>query len=339
MIRKIFLVIGLILVILVIANYSLVVYGIKQGIGQLNIVWEATEIEDVLHDPAVPDSVKIKLSLIREVISFGVEEISLEDNGNYQTYYDQKGKPLLFVVTAAEEFALVPYEWDFPVVGAMPYKGYFNERDAEVEKKRMIELGYDAYTRTPGGWSTLGWFKDPVLSNMLLRNEGDLANVILHELTHSTIFIKDSAELNENLATFIGDQATELFLLKKYGLESEEWNIYHEESEDFEKFVAHILKGADKLDSLYNNISSFPVVVKNDYKEKLIANIIESLDTISFHHPENYKWKKDVLPNNAYFMSFLRYRSKQTKFREQLEKDFNNNLRLFVKFLSEKYDK
>jgi predicted aminopeptidase len=56
----------------------------------------------------------------------------------------------------------------------------------------------------------LGWFTDPILSKMLMRSEGDLANLIIHEMSHATIFVKDSIEFNENLATFIGDRGAEL---------------------------------------------------------------------------------------------------------------------------------
>ena len=338
MIRKIFLIIGFILVILIIAYYDLVSYGVDQGLGQLKIVYNAREIEEVIADPTTPDSVKQKLQLVGEIIEFGVSEVGLEDKGNYQTYYDQKGQPSLFVVTAAKPFALEPYEWYFPVVGTMPYKGYFNPQDAEAEKSRVLSLGYDADIRTPGGWSTLGWFNDPVLSNMLSRSEGDLANVILHELTHASIFVKDSVEYNENLASFIGDEATERFLLKKYGRQSEEYKKYHQEIQDFQKFAAHILRGADKLDSLYTKAVDYPVEEKKELKENLISKIINQLDTIQFYDAEQYTWSKKPLPNNTYFMSFLRYQAKQDQFKKQLKKEFDNDLKAYVQFLSEEYD-
>ena len=86
---------------------------------------------------------------------------------------------------------------------------------ADKEMELLKEAGYDVGMRTVGGWSTLGWFKDPILSNMLNRSYGDLANLIIHELVHATIFVKDSVEFNENLASFIGDQGAKLFLKRK----------------------------------------------------------------------------------------------------------------------------
>ena len=337
MIRKVLLIILVVLTITILWFFPLISYGVKQGLGQLRVVWNSRPIEEVRADTGVPDSIKQSLQYVREVVDFGVNEIGLKDEGNYQTYFDQKGMPVLFVVTGAEPFALKPYEWKFPVVGVVPYKGFFDKKDAEKERLRLLKLGYDADVRTPGGWSTLGWFKDPVLSNMLERSRGDLANVILHELTHATVFVKDSIEYNENLASFIGDEATLRFLKKKFGEGSSEWEQYHQDEEDINLYIRHILRGAEYLDSLYNSFGKISTEEKQQQKELLIREILSSTDTLKFHHPENFRWKSDILPNNAYFMSFLRYRAKQDELKDILENDFNNNLRSFVKFLQEKY--
>lgn len=338
MIRKVLIILLIILTILILWYFPLINYGIKQGLGQLQVVWNSLDIEEVKADPNVPDSIKMSLDYVREVVDFGVLEIGLKDEGNYQTYYDQKGDPVLFVVTGAESFSLTPYEWEFPVVGVVPYKGFFDKEDAEREKQKLLDLNYDADIRMPGGWSTLGWFKDPVLSNMLGRSRGDLANVILHELTHATVFVKDSIEYNENLATFIGDEATLIFLRKKFGEGSPEWIRYHEDEEDFKRYANHIIRGADKLDSLYQYIENRTDSIKIRLKISMIKKIIDSADTINFHSPENFRWKRDVLPNNTYFLSFLRYRVRQDYLKDILRDDFNNNLKSFVKYLQEKYN-
>ncbi len=125
----------------------------------------------------------------------------------------------MWVVLACEPFQLKPKEWKFPILGdRFPTKvflrrssGYRLKQDDLKRKDGMLSF------RNPGGWSTLGWFTDPILSKMLMRSEGDLANLIIHEMSHATIFVKDSVEFNENLATFIGDRGTEQFLIDKYG--------------------------------------------------------------------------------------------------------------------------
>ena len=108
---------------------------------------------------------------------------------------------------------------------------------------------------------------------MLNRSEGDLANLIIHEMSHATIFVKDSVDFNENLATFIGDRGAEKFLIYKYGEHSKEYTTYMEEDKDYLKFVDHMLRGAKVLDSLYNSMNAADSWrQKRSLKEKVIRS-------------------------------------------------------------------
>ena len=188
----------------------------------------------------------------------------------------------MWVVLAAEAYQLKPKEWKFPIIGTVPYKGFFNKQKAINLKKELESEGYDVIIRNPGGWSTLGWFTDPILSKMLNRSEGDLANLIIHEMSHSTIFVKDSINFNENLATFIGDRGTEKFLIHKFGIHSKEYITYIEEDEDYLKYVNHMLGGAKQLDSLYATMKeSDPIDQKKSIKKRVIEKIVLSMDTLS----------------------------------------------------------
>ena len=203
------------LVVLIAFNLDLLEYGIGQLRGQMTILAEARPIDEVLEDPTFPDSLKTKIHLIQEVRQFAVEELELVDSKNYTTIYDQKGRDVLWNVSACEPYELKPYKWSFPILGSFSYKGFFDLEKARQERGVLDSLGLDTNIRAVGAWSTLGWFQDPILSNMLYRKEGDLAELIIHELTHATIFVKDSLTFNENLASFIGTEGAKLFLEKK----------------------------------------------------------------------------------------------------------------------------
>lgn len=239
-----------VLIILVIAYWDLVVYGIRQGKGQLNIVWNARPVEEIMKDPAFPDSLKAKLILIEQVRKFAIDSLGLKDTKNYKTLYDQKGEEIMWVVTACEPFRFKAKEWDFPIVGSVPYKGFFNKERAVKLRDELDKEGWDTSIRNPGGWSTLGWFTDPILSKMLERGEGDLANLIIHEMVHATIFVKDSIDFNENLATFIGDRGAEQFLIATHGKNSKEYLTYIGEDSDFTKYSEHMLRGTEMLDKI-----------------------------------------------------------------------------------------
>jgi predicted aminopeptidase len=328
-----------VLVILSIIYADLIVYGFRQGKGQLNIIWNARPVEEFLNDPSFPDSLKQKLILIGEVRKYAIDSLGLKDTENYKTLFDQKGEEIMWVVMASEPFRLKAKEWKFPVVGSVPYKGFFDRARATKLREELITEGWDVSIRNPGGWSTLGWFTDPILSKMLERSEGDLANLIIHEMSHATIFVKDSIDFNENLSTFIGDRGAEKFLAHKYGVEAKEYKIYFSEDDDFLKFSDHMLRGSEKLDSLYKTMSEQdPIEEKKELKTHLITRIVEELDTLSLStgYKPATRYKK-VLPNNAYFMNFRRYQSKQDMFWDIYRNRFHEDLKAYIHYLSEKH--
>ncbi len=307
--------IGLVIVViaLIIVYWELVSYGFKQAQGQLHIVWNAKPVNSFLNDPAFPDSLKDKLRLIENVRKYAIDSLALKDTKNYKTLYDQKGKEIMWVVTASEPFQLKQKEWTFPILGAVPYKGFFEKEKAIALKNDLEKEGMDVSIRNPGGWSTLGWFTDPILSKMLERGEGDLVNLIIHEMSHATIFIKDNIDFNENLASFIGDRGTEKFLISKYGASSKEFTLYVGEDKDYLLYVNHVLRGAKALDSLYNRMKrTDPLEQKLRLKKMMIRKIVYTLDTLSLSVNQKPSLRfKDKLPNNAYFINFRRYQSKQ----------------------------
>jgi len=315
--------------------WDLVSYGAQQGYGQLNIVWNAKPVEEFLSDPTFPDSLKAKLNFIDRVRKYAVDSLGLKDTKNYRTLYDQKGKEVMWVVMACLPFELKPKEWRFPIIGGVPYKGFFDQSRAFRLREELEKDGWDVIVRNPGGWSTLGWFTDPILSKMLSRTEGDLANLIIHEMSHATIFVKDSIDFNENLATFIGDRGTEKFLIDTYGQESVAYRTYIEEDKDYLKYVDHMLRGAKYLDSLYATFTeNIPLTGKTQAKKVAIRKIVDSLDTLSLALTASpSKRFRDKLPNNAYFMNFRQYQAKQEIFWE----DYRGDLRGFIRDLSEKY--
>jgi predicted aminopeptidase len=338
MIKKILLAVLVIFLVLGLVYYDLLSYGLRQAIGQFTIIYNARPISEVLADEQFPDSLKKKLLLVETVRKFAVDSLGLKDTKNYRTLYDQKGEEIMWVVTACEPYRLVEKQWEFPVLGAVPYKGFFKKELALKEKAQLEQAGWDVNIRNPGGWSTLGWFADPILSNMLQRNEGDLASLIIHELVHATVFVKDSADFNENLASFIGDRGAEQFLIHHFGINSNEYRQYIREDREYRAYVEHMLRGCDYLDSVYLAIADFSVTEKREAKQKAISRIIQASDTLTFSTRSRPSARySNNLPNNAYFMSFKRYQSRQDDFWNDWKTTYNGNLRAYIRYLSEAY--
>ena len=337
MVKKILLFLVFVLLALVVWQWQLVSYGARMGYGQLKIIWEAKPVQTFLEDPAFPDSLKTKLRLIAEVRRFAIDSLGLKDTENYKTLFDQRGQELMWVVQACEPFELKAKLWHFPVIGDLPYKGYFEKEKAIAERKKLIDEKYDVSIRNPGGWSTLGWFTDPILSDMLKRSDGDLAGLIIHEMVHATIFIKDDADFNENLASFIGDTAAYNFLAYKYGKNAKQYVQYLHEDQDYRIYSRHILRGTLKLDSLYKTFKAeSPFEEKKEKKKLMIERIVKSIDTLSLFEKRSSK-TSDWLPNNTYFMSFHLYQSKQKDFSQEFGDKFKGNLKAYIHYLSEKF--
>lgn len=337
--RKIFFGVLLILAGLVIFYWSLIVYGIEQGLGQLNIVRNARPVEEFMADPTFPDSLKQKLKLIDEIRKFAIDSLGLKDTENYKTLFDQKGEEVMWVVTACEAYHFKPKTWDFPVVGTVPYKGYFNKEKAMAEARKLKEEGWDVAVRNPGGWSTLGWFTDPILTGMLNRGDGDLASLIIHEMVHATLWVPDSVTFNENLASFIADTASYDFLRVKYGKNSSQYEKYLYEDQDYRKFSAFILRAAKHLDTVYESMSdTIPADQKKQRKETEIRNIISNMDTLKLKlNPTPSKRYEKTLPNNTYFMLYRNYQAQQPRFKEEFDQISGGDLKAYIRYLSEKY--
>lgn len=318
--------------------HNLFSYAFMQAKGQFHIVWNAKPIHKILANPATPDSTKQRLQLVDEIRAFAFDSLGLNPTQNYTTFYNQNGQPLLWVVTACAPYKFEPVEWSFPIIGSFTYKGFFEKDKAINLAKELKKQGYDLEVSDVSGWSTLGWLKDPVLSNMIEGSDGSLANTLLHELTHGTLFIPDSMTFNENLASFVGQKGALLFLAKKFGASAPQVHCYAQRIQDSQRFNRFMIAGATKLDSLYRSIQSKPDTEKKRVKAQFMTNFVASADTVAFTNRERYqKLFKNKSINNAVFISFLKYRERQGDFQKLYEKKFNSNLRNFIAYWKNRY--
>jgi predicted aminopeptidase len=320
--------------------HNLAIYGLSQGSGQLSMVWNAKPVNELLQDTTFPNDLKQKLMLITAIKQYAVDSLGINSSDNYSTVYDQKDKAILFNVTACEPFSFTPKEWDFPFLGTVSYKGFFNKEAAKKEILSLKVNDYDVDVYSPSGWSTLGWFQDPILSNMLKNSEGDLSNLIIHELTHGTLYVKNNVNFNENLANFIGDKGAQKFLIHTFGKESKQYIDYEQKKEDEKIFTDYILKGVERLDSLYKSIAtSNDVILKKKLKTKLITEIVVGVNKLPLHKKQNYfKYSLQAFAEgNAFFMAFTRYDSQYEIFDKEFTEKYNSDLKKYLNAMKEKY--
>lgn len=323
---------------------ELIAYGLLQLNGQLEVMNNGRRFEELKKDSNFPDSLKAKIKIIEEARQFGMEKLGMKFSENYTKIYDQKGAAILWNVSASYPYKLEAYQWKFPIVGKFSYKGYFDLKKAKKERDRLKNNGeegikFDTNIRSVSAWSTLGWFEDVLLSNNLEREEGDLVELILHELTHATLYVKDSVEFNENLANFIGEEGAKLFLVEKYGKDSKELKDYIFSLQDSKKYRNFMLLASNSLDSVYKYASenSFSEKRKEEIKQNHFNLIKSKIDTVSF---SNQNWAKRFQErelNNTNFMSVRRYNSSQGTLKNIFEEQFNQDLKAFLKYFADKY--
>ena len=318
-------------------NFTLVTYGWNQLKGQMHIINNARPLEEVLNDKNIPDSLKAKIRFIDVIAKYASDSLGLKRSENYTTLYDQKNKPILWVITASDRYKLNAYQWKFPFLGSVSYKGFFDYEKGAYEDSLLQLQGYDTDYGEVSAWSTLGWFNDPILSSMLYRSDGQIAELIIHEMTHATVYLKSNVDLNENLASMIGEEGALRFLISHFGKESQQVTDYVNRKSDYDLFSNKMLLARAKLDSLYKTFDGLNAATKDSLKSEMIESIVLSLDTVSFYNKKRYaSLFEKRKPNNAYFMNFVRYDSQKEEMRIELNKKFSGNIHQYLESVKNK---
>ena len=176
--------------------------------GQFKLLWLRQPIEEATEDPSHPEQTRELLRLVESVRRFAVD-LGLRVEGQYTSYVDWPGDRIVTTLVRTRPGSLEAVPHWFPIVGELPYKGYFDQKRAEAEALRLrTEEGYDVCVSAVTAYSTLGWLDDPVTSPMLERGAESLVETLFHEWVHATAFFANEADFNESVAQFIGQQAS-----------------------------------------------------------------------------------------------------------------------------------
>lgn len=168
-------------------------------------------IAALLADPGTDVTLRAKLQLVLDARRFAIDSLGLSAQQEFTTYSRLDRDTLVLVLSAAYRDSLAFRTWWFPVVGSVPYKGFFDFAAGRREAKAVDDAGYDAVLRPSPAFSTLGWFNDPLLPTTLVLDSLELANTIIHELVHTTYYAPGQAVFNESMANFVGSRGAERF--------------------------------------------------------------------------------------------------------------------------------
>jgi predicted aminopeptidase len=303
-----------------------------QAYFQVEILARRVPLDEAFQNGDIPKKYEDKLRIIRQIKEFG-SQIDLNSTQNYDTIA-LGWKRTIWNVSASQPDQFKPMRWWFPITGSVPYLGYFREHDARRMEQALSKSGLDVYVRTAGAYSTLGWFRDPILPKMLNWSEFALASTLLHELAHATLWIPGSIKFNESFANIVGEQAGLQYLQQTYGTPSPELTTALEHLEDRANYREVLHTTYKNLDTLYARDDLSRSEVTNR-KRAIIETLPQQIALGGFHQKKRYLKAADPSNwNNARLMQFKTYNASSDWFRIVL-KGCNNQLSCFIDTIEE----
>ncbi len=273
---------------------------------EARILWNRKPIPEVIANPELAPEVRARLETVLAVRDFARDHLGLKVGGAYTTVSPVDKGAIVYVVMAAPRDSLEPYEWWFPIVGSVPYRGYFNEDQAHALAAEMESKGYDTMVQPAVAFSSLGFFNDPLLSNLLRLDKVELAGVITHELFHRTYFLPSNVTFDESAANYVGNRGAVEFFKQTEGDSAPDTIAARGVFDSDLKFARFLLVAQGKLLTIYtSNLSSDEKLKRRAIAfEEIKADYAKLKPTLS--GLERFDLDKEPL-NNAVLINYLIY--------------------------------
>jgi predicted aminopeptidase len=220
--------------------------------GQYQIFAHQESIDQLMAEADTPRALKQRFELLRDLRAFANANLKLPIDSHYRKYVDVHRPFVVWNVEAAPEFSMAPKTWWYPLLGSLQYRGYFSKPGATNYAGYLRAKGYDVSVGGVGAYSTLGWFKDPVLNTFIFEPDADLAEIIFHELAHQRLFARGDTDFNEAFATTVGQEGARRWL--KVRGNSSGLSEYHAHLQRSDQFVHLVMSTRAKLEELYGDV-------------------------------------------------------------------------------------
>jgi predicted aminopeptidase len=281
-------------------------YVTRGAYEEVRILWHRKPIDDALTRGDLSADVRSKLETVLAVRKFAAEKLDMNVGGAYKSFAPVDNSAVVYVVMAAPRDSLVPYTWWFPIVGRVPYRGYFDENDAKAEAAALDEQGLDTMVRPSVAFSSLGFFSDPLLTNLLRLNRVELAGVLIHELFHRTYYLAGDAMFNESAANYVGSAGAVAFFAATDGESAPSTIAARAILESDLKFGQFLLKEQARLLNIY--MADLPKKELDQRREAAFAQIKADYAVLepTLSGLERFGLDKQPL-NNAVLINYLIY--------------------------------
>ena len=282
--------------------------------GHFKLISKREPIESIVNDSNQNENLVQQLRIAQDMRDFASQQLYLPENDSYRSYVQLDTPYVTWNVFAAPKFSITLNQWCFLVIGCVPYRGYFDQQEAEAYAKRLASQGHDVYVAGVPAYSTLGWFDDPLLSSMIDRGELVTAAYIFHELAHQQFYLNGDGAFNEAFATAVEEIGVIMWLKHQRRVDDiEKYENFLQQKNIFFEFVK---KSRDEFEVLYQQ--DFDVEKMQVEKEILIAEMRRKFSNLSENnnHIARYaKWMSGPL-NNAQLGAISLYRELVPAFRK-----------------------
>jgi predicted aminopeptidase len=280
-------------------------------------------ISELVGDPRTPSDVKAKLRIVLAARQYAKDSIGLRTKDSFTTYSRLDHDTLVLVVSAAYRDTLKPYTWWFPIVGRVPYKGYFDFDAARRAAKDLAADGFDVYVRPSDAFSTLGFFNDPLLNTTLKGDSLSLANTVIHELTHNTFYASGQAPFNESFAMFVGARgAAAFYRMRGQEVAAAKLDAEWEDDKLLARFWSRVITSLDSAYATHPGDKQARILARDTVymraRRALISEIAPALKTI------NPRYAQRVPLDNASLLARRVYASDLDVFDRIYEREGRN---------------
>lgn len=247
-------------------------YYHQASMGQWQIYRQRVPLQSLIDHPDTDPDLRQRLQLAQRLRQFAVTQLQLPETDSYRHYVDLERPFVVWNVVAAPELSLNPYQWCYPWLGCLGYRGYFHKHHAETKAKALADDGWDVMVGGVQAYSTLGWFADPLLNTFALGSETELAAILFHEMAHQQLYISGDTAFNESFASTLEQIGVERWFQRQHLPEA--FAAYQQQQAHKTAFIALLLKFRERLQQLY--ASELPPAAKRQAKAAMIKELRET---------------------------------------------------------------